>query len=255
LSCSLPQPFLLADYHRQTLLSGQIPEDYDNDDDHSYAPDQPLTHVQSQYRLKKEAVAAFSALAAEDSDDEGDFVPVKRAGPKGGAGAEGVGKAGEDEELGEEEEYRRFLLDMGGGEEEVRELLKTGATGSGFREDTPEGEEGSADGKTVKEEKKIKEGKKSKKEKKEKENEKGKGNKLSNEERTARKAKEDDDFLMKWVQSSFHSFNRSITPICSNRTAVNLVSPSRSLRAARALSLRKRLLSRRHETRVNGDPR
>lgn len=150
-------------------------------------------------------------------------MPVKRAGGKGGAGAGAKGgagaegKAGEDEGLGEDEEYRRFLLDMGGGEAEVRELLKTGATGSGFREDTPEGDEGVADGRTVKEEKKSREGKKSKKEKKEKEKEKG--NKLSKEERTARKAKEDDDFLMKWVQTHSHSSNHSITPICSNCTA------------------------------------
>jgi protein KRI1 len=150
----------LADHHRAALLNGKAGDDQEED--------QPLTHVESQYRLRNEAVSAFKALA--DDEDDGD----------------------EDEEAGglvkrereeaaidvDDEEYRRFLLEMGGGEEEVRKILGMGDQPIKTARVSDEEDEGTAldAGTGVKPEKKKK--KKSAK---------------SQE----RKAKQDDEFLMK----------------------------------------------------------
>lgn len=105
------QPYLLADHHRAALLGDSAGVEDDS---------VPLTNVQEQRKLRAGAISAFKSLAEED-ESEGD--------------EEGEDDAGfvlkqrkkEDGELEQEdEEYRRFLLDMGGGEEEVRKILGMG---------------------------------------------------------------------------------------------------------------------------------
>jgi protein KRI1 len=139
------------------LLSGKT-----RDDD-----EELVTHVESQYRLKREAVEAFKSFA-DDEDDE-DFAPVKKEG------------ADNDEDEAEDEEYRKFLLEMGGGEAEVRKLLGTDGTESGLGEETRELEvKVKEKGAPGKEKKPSREGKAA-----------------IAEEKKSVKAKADGDFLMK----------------------------------------------------------
>lgn len=121
-----------------------------------------MTHVESQYKLRNEAVSAFKSLADESEDDE-----------EGGL----VRREKEEVEVDlDDEEYRRFLLEMGGGEDEVRKILGIGESGiHNVRVDEDE-----VAHEPVKVE--VGEGKKKKKVKSEKSKEK--------------KAKQDDDFLM-----------------------------------------------------------
>ncbi|WVR07983.1 hypothetical protein IAU60_005026 [Kwoniella sp. DSM 27419] len=101
---AVDKPYLLADYHRAKLLSGQ------NVDDEDDQPEEPMTHVQSERRMREEAVSAFKGLA-DDSDDE-DVIQRR--------------DKDEVEVEQDDEEYRQFLLEMGGGEEEVRKALGMG---------------------------------------------------------------------------------------------------------------------------------
>lgn len=91
------KPFLLKDLHRQNLLDGV---DSDHEDE------EPLTNVEAARRAAHDARAAFAAFG--DSDDE--EVLTKREKDDG-----------EDE--AEDAAYRQFLLEMGGGEAEVRAAL------------------------------------------------------------------------------------------------------------------------------------
>jgi protein KRI1 len=134
-------------------------------------PTVPLTYVQSERRLREEAVNAFKSFGGEgeEDEDEDDVLEVKG----GGKLVEGGGEAGD--------EYRKFMLEMGGGEEEVRKVL-----GIVTNEAVSNGEDESSD----EEERIVKlETKPAKKAKK------GEVTGV----KKARKAKADDDFLMKWV--------------------------------------------------------
>jgi protein KRI1 len=122
-----------------------------------------LTHVESQYKLRNEAVSAFKSLADESDEEDAEGGLVKRE------------KQEEEVDL-DDEEYRRFLLEMGGGEEEVRKILGIGESGIHnvrVEEDEVVDEPVEAE---------LAEGKKKKEVKSEKSKEK--------------KAKQDDDFLM-----------------------------------------------------------
>jgi protein KRI1 len=123
-----------------------------------------LTHVESQYKLRNEAVSAFKSLADESDEEDAEGGLVKRV------------KEEEEVDL-DDEEYRRFLLEMGGGEDEVRKILGIGE--SGIHNVRVEEDEEVADEPVEAE---VAEGKKKKKVKSEKSKEK--------------KAKQDDDFLM-----------------------------------------------------------
>jgi protein KRI1 len=123
-----------------------------------------LTHVESQYKLRNEAVSAFKSLADESDEEDAEGGLVKRV------------KEEEEVDL-DDEEYRRFLLEMGGGEDEVRKILGIGE--SGIHNVRVEEDEEVADEPVEAE---LAEGKKKKKVKSEKSKEK--------------KAKQDDDFLM-----------------------------------------------------------
>jgi protein KRI1 len=72
--------------------------------------------VQSERRLREEAVNAFKSFGGGDPEDEGeDVLEIK---------ASGVAvENGEDE-------YRRFMVEMGGGEEEVRKVLGANTSSS-----------------------------------------------------------------------------------------------------------------------------
>ena len=146
----------MADHHRAALLNGTAG---DEDEDEQ----EPLTHVESQYRLRNEAVSAFKSLAEESEDDE-----------EGGL----VRREKEEVEVDlDDEEYRRFLLEMGGGEDEVRKILGIGESAiHTVRVEEDEDEDAPAA------DMEVTEGKKKKKVKTEKSKEK--------------KAKQDDDFLM-----------------------------------------------------------
>lgn len=157
------KPYLLADHHRSALLEGRVDEEAEEEENRW----RPIPYAQEQRRLRKEAIEAFSAIPADDEGEDEGFVPVKKE--------EGAGGVKEDEE------YRQFLLEMGGGEEEVRRLLGMGDQAVSFvRADAddvsdPEAVE-DAEG-TVKKVKKESD-KKIKK-------------------RMEKKAKDDDEFLMK----------------------------------------------------------
>ncbi|RXK37989.1 hypothetical protein M231_04775 [Tremella mesenterica] len=96
------KPYLLADHHRESLLRGEREE----------APE-GLTHVQSQAKLRAETVDAFKALVKDDDEDEDGEGFVLQPRPV-------------VEHERDQDEYRKFLLEMGGGEEEVRKLLGMG---------------------------------------------------------------------------------------------------------------------------------
>ena len=100
------KPYLLADHHRAALLSGEV-----NDEDVEMEQEPPMTYAQEERKMRKDAIDAFKAFG-EDGDED-DFVPVKRQ--------------KEEKEVDEADEgYRQFLLEMGGGEDEVRRLLGMG---------------------------------------------------------------------------------------------------------------------------------
>ncbi|WWC65922.1 uncharacterized protein I303_108544 [Kwoniella dejecticola CBS 10117] len=100
------KPYLLQDYHRAKLLAG------DNGGDDEQEDEKPLTYVESRRKIQEDAITAFKLLADDESDEEGDFI-TKR-------------EKGEGEDDMEEAEYRQFLLEMGGGEDEVRKILGMG---------------------------------------------------------------------------------------------------------------------------------
>lgn len=126
----------------------------------------PLTHVEEQRALRSETISAFHRAAAGDEEDEQDEddLLVPREKTK-------------DEIEREEEEYREFL------EREVGEDLRTLVTVEG----TQVREEAGDDEKKAK-----KKGKKERKKKREKEEVQGKT-----------KEEEDQDFLMKYVDTRF----------------------------------------------------
>lgn len=127
--------------------------------------------------LREGAVNAFKSLAAESEDeDDGDGFLLK---------------ARDKEEVDEgkdDEQYRRFLLEAGGGEEEVRKILGMGQQ-PGWAGADEEEEVIATDGVPTKEKKKKKKSKKDNGEQEEVLKER--------KERKERKDKNDDDFLMK----------------------------------------------------------
>ncbi|WVO18487.1 hypothetical protein L204_106204 [Cryptococcus depauperatus] len=153
----IDKPFFLQDYHRNKLLLGVQDED-----------EEPLTHVQSEQLLRQEAVNAFHSLV-ENSDDFDDEFIKKREKDAG------------DKDQGDQD-YREFLLEMGGGEDEVRKLL-----GMGDQPAVLEILEEEEKGEIELENRAVL----SKVEKEEMEKNKA--------ERHAKKAKNDDDFLMNYI--------------------------------------------------------
>ncbi|GMK56597.1 hypothetical protein CspeluHIS016_0304370 [Cutaneotrichosporon spelunceum] len=144
------KPFLLKDLHRQNLLDGVHSENED---------EEPLTNVELSRRAAADARAAFAAFGDDSDDGE---VLTKR-------------DRNDDEEESEDAAYRQFLLEMGGGESEVRAGLgMADAPVTGFREEeeTPK-----------KKDKEMSEGKRAKREAK----------------RMAKRAQADEDFLMDYV--------------------------------------------------------
>lgn len=146
---------MLADHHRAALLSGDQEADVNPAE---------LTNVQTERLVRAEALSAFHTFADED-EEEGDFQLKPR---KGG-----------DDQIKEEDdgEYRRFMLEMGGGEEEIRRVLGTAKhpatrfpSNGGLDEDDDAASEAE--------------------EKRERPVTKGARD---------QKVEEDDDFLMKWV--------------------------------------------------------
>ncbi|WVQ91062.1 hypothetical protein IAS59_004851 [Cryptococcus gattii] len=154
------KPYLLADYHRSKLLAGE-------DQEEELDFDEPLTHVESQRRLRQEAVSAFKTLAAESGDEsDEDFIQKRET---------------DDQEIDEgDEEYKRFMLEFGGGEEEVRKILGMGDQPAILKVLGDEEEEGEEEKSAV-----------SKIEKEEMKRQK--------QEKKAKKAKDDDDFLMNYI--------------------------------------------------------
>ena len=72
---------------------------------------EPLTNVQSERLLRQEALDAFKSFGGEESDGEEDDGFLKK-------------RVKSEHELKEEEAaYRKFLLESGGGEDEVRKVL------------------------------------------------------------------------------------------------------------------------------------
>ncbi|KIR34208.1 protein KRI1 [Cryptococcus deuterogattii MMRL2647] len=154
------KPYLLADYHRSKLLAG---EDQEEELDSA----EPLTHVESQRRLRQEAVSAFKTLAAESGDDsDEDFIQKRET---------------DAQEIDDgDEEYKKFMLEFGGGEEEVRKILGMGDQPAILKALADEEEEGEEEKAAV-----------SKIEKEEMARQK--------QEKKAKKAKDDDDFLMNYI--------------------------------------------------------
>ncbi|ORX37669.1 hypothetical protein BD324DRAFT_622820 [Kockovaella imperatae] len=101
------KPVTVTEHRRAELLA-----ELENDD----TAGQPATYVESQRKIRQDAIEAFKSLN-DEGDDEDEFDFTER--PKTDA----------DEEK-EAKEYRQFLLEMGGGEDEVRKLL-------GLQEDKP----------------------------------------------------------------------------------------------------------------------
>ncbi|WWC92889.1 uncharacterized protein L201_007851 [Kwoniella dendrophila CBS 6074] len=163
---STEKPYLLQDYHRAKLLSGNINEQEEEEE--------PLTFVQQSRKIRDEAVSAFKSLVDDDNDDSDN------------EDSEGFIKKrekDEKEENQEDEEYRKFLLDMGGGEDEVRKILGMGDQTISLaleENETQAAQEQSkkADPATKVEKEKGEEKKKAKK---------------------AKKAKNDDEFLMNYI--------------------------------------------------------
>ena len=156
------KPYLLADHHRAALLSGQV-NDAENEETYEQRDDRapPMTYVQEERKMRKDAIDAFKSFAGDDADDgEDDFAPVKR-------------EKDEKEEDEADEGYRQFLLEMGGGEDEVRRLLGMGDQPVSHVRDVAEELEGQTQG----EEKKKESSKK-------------------REKRLAKKKQDDDSFLM-----------------------------------------------------------
>jgi protein KRI1 len=153
------KPYLLADHHRAALLSGQVNEPEDDDPNGERAP--PMTYAQEERKMRKDAIEAFKNFGGDGAeDDEDDFAPVKR-------------EQDEDEQDEADAGYRQFLLEMGGGEDEVRRLLGMGDQPVSHVRDVQDEAEASQAG-----------------EEKKKESEKKK------QKRLAKKRQDDDSFLM-----------------------------------------------------------
>lgn len=92
----------------------------------------PPTHAEEQEALRQETLNAFKVDYGADGDDEsGGLFSVRKEGVNG------------EEEM-EDEEYRRFLLGSGGGEEGIREALGLGKKGTAHAEEDS-GDEGDDD--------------------------------------------------------------------------------------------------------------
>jgi protein KRI1 len=156
--------------HRANLLAG-VQDESDEEEG-----EEPLTNVEAERRARKEAVSAFHALA--DSDDEDGYDEEDGFLTKRTKDAEEV--------AGDDAAYRAFLLEMGGGEDEVRRTLGMGdAPATGFREDV----ESDAEAEEAKEEKGEKASKKDRKKKAE-------DKAARDEARRVKRAQADEDFLM-----------------------------------------------------------
>ncbi|KAL1412555.1 Kinetochore protein Spc24 [Vanrija albida] len=155
------KPFLLKDLHRDNLLSGV---QHDSDDEE----DVPLTNYEAERRARAEAVSAFQAVGESDDDSDDEGFLQKREKDDG-------------EEDDDDEAYRGFLLEMGGGEAEVRHALSMADQPlTHNREDSEDEEE---------------ETKKSKKKEKLSAEEK----EAKKAQRRAKKAQADEDFLMDYI--------------------------------------------------------
>lgn len=120
----------------------------------------PLTNVEASRRARADALSAFAAFA--ESDDEDGEVLKKR-------------ERGEDEEAEDDAAYRQFLLEMGGGEAEVRATLgMADAPVTDYREFEDEKPKKEKEGKEVSAEKAAK----------------------REAKRKAQRARADEDFLM-----------------------------------------------------------
>ena len=93
----------------------------------------PPTHAEEQEALRQETLNAFKVDYGADGDDEsGGLFSVRKEGANG------------EEEM-EDEEYRRFLLGSGGGEEGIREALGLGKKGAAALAEEDSGDEGDDD--------------------------------------------------------------------------------------------------------------
>jgi protein KRI1 len=105
----------LQDHQRLALLSSDPSLD-PNDPDAFVPPSTtiPLTHVQEERALREEVTQAFHAAAADDEDEDED---------------DGFLQKKDDKAVDEDREaYRKFMLESGGGEEAVREILGLGSS-------------------------------------------------------------------------------------------------------------------------------
>ncbi|KAJ9099775.1 hypothetical protein QFC21_003773 [Naganishia friedmannii] len=108
--------FSLQDHQRIALLGGKLANP-DDEDSPENLPETiiPLTHVQEERALREEVTKAFHTAIGDnevkEEDDDGFLVKKDRT---------------DTEKDVEKEEYRRFLLANGGGEDEVRKLLGLG---------------------------------------------------------------------------------------------------------------------------------
>lgn len=185
------QPYLLADHQREALLSG-LANEYD-DDEGGYRRDAPvLTYNQAQAELLREARSAFRSFADDEDDEEGEdgFQPVK------------VESTGDQVTVNQEDaeadrEYRKFLLEMGGGEDQVRSLLKPEeASGARQGDEAQDDKVGEVDGKSAADNADKKNKKRTKRGKK------AEAVPMTEEQKSAyqaRKAVADEDFLMEQV--------------------------------------------------------
>lgn len=142
------KPFLLKDQHRVNVLEGV---QSDSEDDNYDYYNEPVTVVEAERRARANALKAFGDFAGGDKDgsddDSDDEFLAKR-------------EHGADEAAAEGEAYRNFLLEMGGGEEEVRRALgMADAEPTDFRESLSDEDDATV---VVKEEKKSKKSKKTK---------------------------------------------------------------------------------------------
>lgn len=106
---SREKPFRLQDHHRAHLLSTVAKPSASSANEPDFS--EPLTNVQSERLLRQEALDAFKSFAADESEGEEDDGFLKK-------------RVKSEHELKEEEAaYRKFLLESGGGEDEVRKVL------------------------------------------------------------------------------------------------------------------------------------
>lgn len=106
------KPVYLKDIQRANLISALQHPEADDDDETSRPPAILPTPAQEAAALKAEVKAAFHQAVPEDDEDEEDDLLVRR-------------DKTDKEEVDEDEEYKRFLLNsLGGGDRAEKELLE-----------------------------------------------------------------------------------------------------------------------------------